>query len=196
VRHITPIIAAASLALMTVPVAAQVSVRTVTPQPIAVEPIPPPATNLGSFHPEPGSLVTMGYDDITVAGTRIWGDVREVRDATGTRARGVQLVISEGDRRELPFVDGDELPGLLRGLDALLAVSENPTRFKSFEVRYTTRDNLAFVAYNTATGSIEYLIQAGSPARIAVDRMSTDQLLKIRTMFETALQKLNQVSGG
>ena len=171
------------------------SLASVKPLPLVVQPVPTPATTLGGFHPEAGSLVILGYDELSVPDARIWGDVREVRDGTGTRARGVQLLISEFENRERPFVDADELPALLRGLDALLAVTENPTSFKKFEVRYTTRDNLAFVAYNTDAGSVGYLIQSGSPARVTVQNLGTAQMLKVRTMFETALQKLNQVSG-
>jgi len=196
VRHLIPIATAASLAVLATPLAAQVSVLSTKPQPVVVQPLTVSTTELGSFRPEPGALVTLGYDWLTSGHTYITGDVREARDATGVRARGVQLTIREMDKIELPFVDADEIPALLRALGSLLSVTENPTRFQRFEVRYSTRDNLTFVAYNSPTGSIEYLIQAGSPARVTVHKLGTDQLLKVREMFETALLKLNQVSGG
>ncbi len=194
-RHVCRFVTAASLLAIATPVAAQVSLVSAKPLPLVVQPMPPPSTMLGSFRPKPGSLVTIGYDELNLRETGIWGDVREVRDATGALGRGVQLRISESQNLVPSFVDADEIPALLQGLDALIAVTENPTQFRSFELRYTTKDSLAFVAYDTSTGSIGYLIQAGNPARATMRNLGTAQMLKIRTMFETALQKLNQVSG-
>jgi hypothetical protein len=39
-------------------------------------------------------------------------------------------------REEMAFVDGDEMSDLVRGVDALMDLKANPTKFKNFEVRY------------------------------------------------------------
>jgi len=46
-------------------------------------------------------------------------------------------------------VDADEVGELLKGFDALLEVKANPTQFKNFEVRYTTRGELQLTAFSS-----------------------------------------------
>jgi len=99
----------------------------------------------------------------------------------------VQVTQSEY-REERSFVDTDELPELLKGIDALLSVKTNPTTYQNFEVRYTTKGELQVTAFGSA-GRINYAVQAGriTKAQAFVDE---DGLRKLRTMFETASQQL------
>jgi hypothetical protein len=52
------------------------------------------------------------------------------------------------------------MPELLRGMDGLLEVKANPTPFKNFEVRYTTRGELELTAFNDDQRR-EYSVKAG-----------------------------------
>jgi len=72
-------------------------------------------------------------------------DAQERTNAKGARVSGVfveskELGTSRLEREGRWFVDADEIPELLKGLDALLAIKANPTQFKMFEVQHTTRD--------------------------------------------------------
>ena len=85
-----------------------------------------------------------------------------MRDAKGSGVRGLLVEVTESQyRKERSFVDADEIPELLKGFDALLEVKANPTPFKSFEVRYTTRGELQLTAFSSANGSILFAVQAG-----------------------------------
>ena len=66
-------------------------------------------------------------------------------------------------REERSFVDLDELPELLKGAHAVLAVKTNPTSFKQFEVRYRTRGDLQLVAFNNSQGVVIYAVQVRRP---------------------------------
>jgi hypothetical protein len=144
-------------------------------------------------------VVTLGFEDLGAVVGRTGGvilDVREVRDARGHSAGGVGLLIHEGNtRREQAFVDADEIPALLRGLDALLSVTGNPTPFKKFESRYTTKSRVALVAYSTASGAIEYSVQTGRPALVTVVSVDAVEMFKMREMFDTALRRLAAAGG-
>jgi len=96
-------------------------------------------------------------------------------------------------RDERAFIDTDELPELLKGIDALLGVKANPTTYKNFEVRYTTKGELQLTAFNSGD-RIRYAVQAGriTKAQAFVDE---DGLRKLRTMFETASQQLGAAPG-
>jgi len=108
-------------------------------------------------------VLTLGFDDLgSVRGISV--DVRELRDlkSPGVGVRGLVVDVRESQyRNERSFVDADEIPELLKGLDALLAVKENPTPFKNFEVRYTTRGELQLTAFSTRDGSINYSVRVG-----------------------------------
>jgi len=117
-------------------------------------------------------------------------DVRELRDSKGPSVHGVVVEVTQSEYRdERSFVDADEIPELLKGIDALLAVQTNPTSFKNFEVRYTTRGDLQLTAFNNASGKIQYAVQAGriTTAQSFID--ATD-LQRLRAMFVAAGEKL------
>jgi len=149
-----------------------------------------PATKMEAFRPSAGSVFTLGYDALGKIGLKISVDVRELRDAKGASARGLLVEVAESQYRdETSFVDADEIPELLKGLDALLAINENPTKFKSFEVRYTTRGQLELTAFNTNAGAIRYSVKAGRPIG-ATAFISTADMQSLRGLFDMASQKL------
>jgi hypothetical protein len=150
----------------------------------------PPATKLEAFQPAVGSVLTVAFDELgRVEGIAV--DVREMRDSHGTRARGVVVRVADSDRhQEMSFIDEDELPDLLKGIDALLDVRGNPTTFKNFEVQYATRGELVLTVFNTPNGSILFAVQAGRPVTARRAGLSTAEMLKLRGMFESGNQKL------
>jgi hypothetical protein len=152
---------------------------------------PPPATKLEGFTPAGGSVVTLGYDDLgRVGGISV--DVREMRDAKGTDARGLLVQVTESQyRSERSFVDADEIPELLKGIDALIGVKANPTSFKNFEVRYTTRGSLQLTAFNMASGKIQYAVQTGRIGKAQIVGIDDAGMVRLRGLFEAALQKLS-----
>ena len=160
-------------------------------QPAAVAPAAPaPATKLEAFKPAAGTVMTFGYNNLgTVSGISV--DARELRDTKGGIVRGVAVEVTESEyREERSFVDTDELPELLKGIDALLSIKTNPTTFENFEVRYTTKGELQVTVFNRGGGDFRYVVQAGRTT-IARRYLDEDGLRKLRTMFETAMQELS-----
>lgn len=150
----------------------------------------PPATKLEASTPSAGSLFTIGYERLgTVSGVAI--ETREVRDAKGLPVRGLLVDVTESaSRREHSFVDEDEIPGLLKGFDALLEIQTNPTLFKHFEVRYTTRGELQLTAFNDPSGSTKFSVRAGRMQEAVATGLSISDMRRIRDLFDQAEQKL------
>ncbi len=151
---------------------------------------PAPATKVEGFRPAAGTVMTFGYNELGRVGT-ISVDAREMSDTRGGTVRGVAVQITEGEyKEERSFVDADELPELIRGIDALLAVKANPTRYENFEVRYTTKGELQITAFNSGP-KISFAIRAG---RVTTAQAFTDEegIRRLRAMFETANQLLNR----
>lgn len=158
-------------------------------QPPAAPPLPP-ATKIEGFKPAAGSVLTLGYDELGhVSGVSV--DVREMRDSKTPGVRGLVVEIYENQyRSERSFVDADEIPELLRGFDALLDIKANPTAFKNFEVRYTTRGELQLTAFNSSNGSIAFSVQVGRILKAQRVGLSASDMQKLRALFEAASQKL------
>lgn len=151
------------------------------------QPAPPPATKLEAFMPAAGAVVVMGY---TVTGhvERVTVQARELRVTNGGVARGMVVEVTQSQyREERSFVDADEIPELLKGIDALLAVTANPTSFKNFEVRYRTRGGLEITAFNSSSGDIQYAVQTGR-ITTAQSFLSQAELRSLRGMFVAAQQ--------
>lgn len=177
-------------------VEAQVSVPPLGQLPVFVQPVAIPATKLDGFQPAVDSVVTLGYEVLgTVGGGRISVDVREVRDSAGHSARGLTVDVRESQtRHERSYVDADEIPALLKGLDALLDAIVNPTAFKRFEVTYTTRGSLVLLAYSNASGVLEYSVQAGRTVPSTVSRLGAAELHALRAIFDAAHRKLIDIA--
>lgn len=145
-------------------------------------------TKLEAFKPAAGTIVTVGYDELgAVKGISV--DVRELR-AGATTVRGLVVQVTESQYRdERSFVDADEVAELIRGVDALLEVKGNPTSFKNFEVRYTTRGDLQLTAFNSADGSLSYAVRAGRVAG-AQRFITAADMQRLRGMLVAAQAKL------
>lgn len=151
---------------------------------------PAPATKLEGFKPAAGSVLTVGYDELGKVGG-ISVDVREMRDSKNATVRGLLVDITESEyRQERSFVDADEIPELLKGFDALLEVKTNPTQFKNFEVRYTTRGELELTAFNTSRGPVLYAVRAGRGVKAQRLGLTASDMQQLRGLFEAASQKL------
>ena len=184
------------VALTPRPAAAQ-STAPGPPESMMATPPLAPATRLEAFAPSAGSVVTVGFDDLGSVATpsgdgRITVDVREVRDAAGTAVRGLVVDVTESkDRRDRSFIDADEVPALMSGIDALLSVTANPTPFGRFEVSYRTRGEFGMTAFNTNREEILYSVTAGRTLKAQITGLRLGDLQKIRAMFESAALKLS-----
>jgi hypothetical protein len=135
-----------------------------TPAP-PTNPVPPPATQLEAFKPTAGSVATFAYDNLPrIQNINI--DARELRDTKGGAVRGLLVAIKQSEYRdERSFVDMDEIPELIKGIDAVAAVNVNPTKFENFEVHYQTRGGLDVTAFNTAPGKLPMRCRWGGSQR-------------------------------
>jgi hypothetical protein len=154
---------------------------------------PPPATRLEAFKPSAGSLVTLAYDQLgDLAFGRVRADVREMRDSKGGVVRGVLVRVSDSQyHQELAYLDPDEIPELLKGIDAILRTRSNPTSFNAFELRYVTRGGLEVSAYNT-DAYVQYAIQAGRVTTATALNLNRDDVVKFHAMLVAANERLSR----
>jgi hypothetical protein len=158
-----------------------------------------PTTKLEGFTPASGTLLLKGYDTIGTAAYGVSVDAQERKDARGAVVRGLVVEVKEIggttrlEREGRSFVDADEIPELLKGLDALLAIKVNPTQYKNFEAEYTTRGELMLIAFNNSKGEISYALRAGRSLP-ATRYLKVEEMQKVRGLIEAAMQKLSAVA--
>jgi hypothetical protein len=174
------------------------SAQAQSPLPADTRQPPPPTTKLEGFAPGSGSLLVKGYDEIGSAAYGVSVDAQERTNGERARVSGLLVEIKEIgtsrlEREGRAFVDSDEIPELLKGLDALLAVGANPTQFKNFEIQYTTRGGLELIAFNNDKNEISYAVKAGKTLG-ATRYLKKEEMLKLKGLFESAVQKLNAVA--
>ena len=159
------------------------------PPPAGLLPPLPPATMLEGFPQPIGSMLTLGYDELgEVDGVSV--DVREIHDTRGGRVRGLVVEVTIAPTvREQSLVDADELPGLLKAVDDLVAITANPTQFKSFEVRYMTRGELALTASSSRNRGIVYGVEVGRLTKVR-RALTAGEMHQLRTLFDVASTKL------
>jgi len=157
-----------------------------------------PATKLEGFKPSAGSVVMLGYDELgSVGSPPVNVDVREARDAKGAKALGISVEVTENwYRKDQSLVDADEIPDLLKGIDTLLEVDANPTKFENLEIRCITRGELLLTAYNVSRGRTYFTIQAGRDLPVVSGRLSAKDMSKFRAMIEQAAQKISSIASG
>lgn len=167
-----------------------------SPLPVVVQPAPITATKLEGFQPEAGAIMTIGHEILGSVRRLITVEVRDVRDSRGNSAGGLTISLVDANRFERAFLDVDEIPGILRSLDALLKFTANPTPFKKFEARFVTRGNLSFVAYSNTSGAIEYALQVDEVPQATVANIESVDMLRLRELIEQGLQKLGMAGYG
>lgn len=185
-----------AIVLCTAPAGAQTaSPTTAPPAPIILGPPPPPATALEAFRAEPGEILTTSYEDLgDVAG--VFVEAREMRDTQGSRVRGVVVTIADrqGDAQQA-YIDADELPALMKGFDALLNITVNPSgEFRNFDMRYVTKGELVLSASSTRQRGVVYGVETGRVLR-SRRTLNGGEFHLLRTLVEAAQQKLATLRG-
>lgn len=185
------VVSLAALAGIAAPAAAQTDARSFieTQVPMFVGPPLPPATLLEGFHAPVGAVVTIGHETLgEVKGISV--EIRELRDSTGRRVRGALVEVNQEKGAQSSYIDIDELPMLIHGVDQLLAVTTNPTQFRNFEVHYATKGELEIAGTSSRSRGIVFSVEAGRPLKARRDDLTPGELQRLRVLIEAASQKL------
>jgi len=180
------------LAAIAAPAAAQPDARSFLDAqgPMLLGPPLPPATVLEGFRAPLGAVVTIGHETLgEVKGISV--QIRELRDSTGGRVRGAVVEVNPDKASpQVSYIDIDELPPLIHGLDQLLAVTTNPTQFRNFEVHYATKGELEIAGSSSRSRGIVFSVEAGRPLKARREDLTAGELQQLRILLEAASQKL------
>jgi hypothetical protein len=126
-------------------------------------------TRLQSFQAKTGSVVVLGFSQVALVPgmyeAKAEIEARELTDAiSGTRAAGIAVMIREPgtfEKHETSYVDYDELPSLLAGIDYIGKISHNPTKLHDFQADYRTRGDLDVSTFSGSGGETLVAVKSG-----------------------------------
>ncbi len=141
------------------------------------------SARIGAVRGEPGSLLFVTAREFTNA-------------STGERAHGLTVEVRVPDRptsERIAYVDLEEIPPLLAGLEHLTTVQRSATALEELEADYRTRGGLVVTVFNTAGGPKAAVTcgPGGPPTELELS-----DFLRFRQLLQSAFDRLNAVRGG
>lgn len=129
-----------------------------------------PKTRLEAFQARAGVVIVRGFSRIGSAtgtdGSSIEVEAIELRDIDSrTKEYGITIEVADAakpERRNISFIDYDEMDALLKGLEYLGKVDNSITQLKRFEVDYRTRGDLIVSAFNGRGSNVTIAVSSGT----------------------------------
>src|SRR5438105_14873385 len=90
---------------------------------------------------------------------------------------------------EQSYIDVDELPDLLKGMDRLLTVTENPTQFRNFEMKYATKGELELTASSSHNRGVVFSVEVGRMVKARHERLTGGELQQLTHAGRSRLSK-------
>ena len=163
-----------------------------------------PKTKLEQFSAKYGSLTLRADTEVAKMSWYKTGDfdfsqtfneirievVELISPSENMRAYGLRFEL-EGDNREsISWLDADELPSLLKGIDYLLALDANVTKLDSVTGFYRTRDGMEIQAVK---GKRSIFGVKASTGGFAIFKNKEAGLKKFRDAIVTAQKKIAEI---
>jgi hypothetical protein len=133
------------------------------------------SSRVGAVRGEPTSLVVIVSKEIT-------------KVSTGESARGIAVEVKklqrrEADRDRVSYVDHDEIPALLAGLEYLAKVDKASTPLDQLEASYRTKGGFVVAMHNTSDG-MKAAVSSGIGGTVA--ELEFGHFLLLRRLLESA----------
>ena len=161
-----------------------------------------PKTKLEAFVAQDGAVIVQGFSKIgEVKGqysTSVVVESKELTNASsGKKEHGITFEVRETrpERDHTSYVDYDEIPSLIKGLEYIAKVDKSATPFDNFQADYRTRGDLQISTYSTDGGAkIAAAVSSGTIGRTRAFLTLRD-LDSLRTFVETARAGLEKSRG-
>jgi len=157
-----------------------------------------PKTQLEAFAAETGAVIIKGYTDIgKVTGTgAVEVDCREFTNAqSGRKSYGMVINVKESgrlERNDNSFIDFDEIPSLISGIDYIGKINKYVTKLQNFEATYTTKGDFAITIFNNAKGELGIAVRSGRFGRASA-YLTMQQLGQLRSLILSAKEKIESI---
>lgn len=155
-----------------------------------------PRTQLEAFAAETGAVIIKGFSDAgEVAGIgSVEVDCQEfINASSGRKTFGIAIKVTGSERLggvDSSFIDYDEIPSLLTGIDYISKIQPSVTSLKNFEATYSTKGDFAITVFNNQFGNLSAAISSGR-FRSARAHIAIEKLAELRALIAAAKDKLD-----
>jgi hypothetical protein len=123
-------------------------------------------------------------------------DSREFINAqSGKKTYGMVIAVKDNGRLEQSnnsFIDYDEIPSLISGIDYISKINTDVTKLSNFEATYSTKGDFAVTVFNDSKGKLSVAVSSGRIGRASA-YLEIDQLLKLRALIFQAKEKIESI---
>ena len=160
---------------------------------------PKPRTQLEAFAAETGAVIIKGFSEMgkVAAMGSVEVDCREFTNAsTGQKRYGIVIEIKEAgslQRESSSFVDFEEIPSLIAGIDYISKIQPSVTTLTNFEATYTTKGDFAITVFNNARGVLSVAVSSGRFGRTTA-YLPIGKVGELRTLIGRAKAKIEEIS--
>jgi hypothetical protein len=159
-----------------------------------------PKTKLEAFDAQSGAVILRGFSEIGVMKGAYGGSVTVeckefVNASTGQREFGISFQVKEASRLETKktsYIDYDEIPSLLKGIDYIAKIDKSVTKLENFQADYKTKGDLRISTFSTQSGEIMVAISSGTIGSATVYLKVTD-LQELRELVASAQDRIETI---
>ena len=159
-----------------------------------------PRTRLEAFAEQSGVVIIRGSSRVgdvrAQNGSAVVVESKEFTNArTGERAHGITVEVKEAgteDREHTSYVDFDEIPLLLQGLEYIGKVERSATALDQFRADYRTRDDLRISTFSSENRWTQVAVSSGTIER-ARAHLAISDLEQMRALIQTAYTMLGKL---
>ena len=158
-----------------------------------------PKTKLEAFVGQDGVVIIRGFSKVGEVkgqyGSLLVVESKEFTNAgTGKREHGITVEVKESGRLErshTSYVDFDEIPSLLKGLEYIGKVDKSSTALDQFQADYRTKGDLVVSTFS-AEGGTKVAVSSGMIGRTSAYLAFAD-LERIRELIQNAYTTLEKL---
>ncbi len=160
---------------------------------------PAPKTRIEAFDAQAGTVVIRGFSKVGelkgVYGGVLTVQSMEFTDATtGKKEYGISIDVKETDRLERSnrsFIDYDEIPSFLKGIDYISKVDSSVTKLDSFQADFRTKGDFRVSTFSSQKETMASM-SSGSIGQTAMFLRITD-VARFRELVASAKSTLDSL---
>lgn len=158
-------------------------------------------TKLEGFVAQDGVVVIRGFSKVGEIrgqfGSSVVVEIKEFTNAaSGKREHGITVEVKESGRLErnhISYVDFDEIPSLVKGLEYIGKVDKSSTTLDQFQADYRTKGDLVVSTFNDTGGTkVSVAVSSGAIGKTTAYLAITD-LERIRELVQNAYVSLEKL---
>lgn len=127
-----------------------------------------PATKLEELTNIKGSILIKSFEKIGTLNAKYSSQVKVMiyefsDEKSKNKTYGLAIEVETGDKYNnsaSSYIDFDEIPSLIKGLEFISGIQKNPANLKNYEAKYETRGGFEVINFNSSEG-IKAVIKAG-----------------------------------